>query len=76
MRLFISLLSIAVFAGCGGPSSNVQGTVTVDGQLARQGTVAFHPVEGGATAFLAFPASPHRIGAALRSGEQVVENTS
>lgn len=33
-------------------------------------------LEGGATAFLAFPASPGRIGAALRSGEQGVETTS
>lgn len=33
-------------------------------------------LEGGATAFLALPASPRRIGAALRSGEQVVETTT
>ena len=33
-------------------------------------------LEGGATAFLALPASPRRIGAALRSGERVVETTT
>jgi DNA-binding NarL/FixJ family response regulator len=33
-------------------------------------------LEGGATAFLVLPASPRRIGAALRSGEPVVETTS
>ena len=33
-------------------------------------------LEGGATAFLSLPASPRRIGAALRSGEPGIESTS
>jgi hypothetical protein len=33
--------------GCNEPAASVQGTVTIDGQIARQGTVVFHPVEEG-----------------------------
>jgi hypothetical protein len=40
-----------VAVGCGGPAyeydSVVTGTVTVDGELAKTGTVTFHPVEQG-----------------------------
>jgi hypothetical protein len=44
--------SVAVFAqGCGGPAYQydavVTGTVTIDGDLAKSGTVTFHPVKEG-----------------------------
>ena len=46
----ISVLLITA-QGCGGPAyeydSVVTGTVTVDGDLAKSGTVAFHPVKEG-----------------------------
>jgi hypothetical protein len=47
------LLSLPVVAclGCGGPDATVQGTVTVGGEIAHQGTVQFHPVHGGPTAY-------------------------
>jgi hypothetical protein len=39
-------------AGCNSKmDSSVQGTVTIDGQLANRGTVAFNPVGGGAPAY-------------------------
>jgi len=41
--------------GCGGPSSSydatVEGTVTVDGQLAKRGRVVFHPLDEGPVAY-------------------------
>ena len=44
----------AVLGGCNGPAyeydSVVTGTVTVDGELAKSGTLIFHPVDGGPTA--------------------------
>lgn len=46
-----SILLIAACGGCGGPNASVQGTVTIDGQLARGGTVQFHPVDDGPTAY-------------------------
>jgi hypothetical protein len=49
LLLFVGLL--AAFVGCGGPAATVQGTVTIDGEVARRGTVQFHPVEGGPTAY-------------------------
>jgi hypothetical protein len=52
MRVFVpSILLLAACLSCGGPDASVQGTVTIDGQLARGGTVQFHPVEGGPTAY-------------------------
>ena len=44
-------LIIALLSGCGGPDSTVQGTVTIDGELAHRGIVTFHPVDGGPTAY-------------------------
>lgn len=44
------LLGLALSCGCNQPptrSASVSGTVLVDGELAIQGTVTFHPVEGG-----------------------------
>jgi hypothetical protein len=43
----LSAVVFSVFMGCNEPAASVQGTVTIDGQLARQGTVVFHPVEEG-----------------------------
>jgi hypothetical protein len=46
--IFVGLIEIV---GCGGPAheydSIVTGTVTVDGDLAKSGTVVFHPTKGG-----------------------------
>jgi hypothetical protein len=43
---------VATCLGCGGGAvSTVQGTVTIDGQLAPRGTVLFHPVDDGPTAY-------------------------
>jgi hypothetical protein len=50
-RILVCLSLLAVFAGCGGPDATVQGSVTIDGQLARRGTVVFHPVDGGPAAY-------------------------
>lgn len=50
-RFQVLLLITAAWAGCGGPDSTVQGTVTIDGQLARRGSVVFHPVGGGPAAY-------------------------
>jgi hypothetical protein len=47
----VSFGLLAVCIGCGSPSANVQGTVTIDGQLAQNGTVVFHPVDEGPTAY-------------------------
>jgi hypothetical protein len=49
LLLFAGLL--AACGGCGGPAATVQGTVTIDGQLAQQGTVVFHPIDKGPTAY-------------------------
>jgi len=39
-------------AGCHSKlDSSVQGTVTINGELTDHGTIAFHPVSGGATAY-------------------------
>jgi hypothetical protein len=42
---------LVLAAGCGGPANEydsvVTGTVTIDGELAKSGTVTFHPVEDG-----------------------------
>ena len=46
-RFLLYCVSMAALIGCGGPDATVQGTVTIDGQLARRGTVLFHPVDGG-----------------------------
>jgi hypothetical protein len=55
-RLIVSnLMLLAVVVGCGGPSASydatVEGSVTVDGQLAKQGQVVFHPATKGPTAY-------------------------
>jgi hypothetical protein len=42
---------LAACVGCSDSGTTVQGTVTIDGQIARQGTVQFHPVEEGPTAY-------------------------
>jgi hypothetical protein len=53
-RLLIAAALLAASGGCGGASAkydaNVQGTVTIDGELAPGGTVTFTPVEKGPTA--------------------------
>jgi len=46
----LALLFVCCF-GCGSPTSNVHGTVTIDCELANQGTVQFHPVQSGPTAY-------------------------
>ena len=57
MKRFRQFLFIAFGAciGCGGPSARydatVEGTVTVDGQLASRGRVMFHPVKEGPPAY-------------------------
>jgi hypothetical protein len=45
------ILLTAAFAGCDRPAATVQGTVTIDGQLVSRGTVVFHPVSSGPTAY-------------------------
>lgn len=49
-----ALIGCALLFGCGGAESpydaNVQGTVTIDGELAPNGSVTFTPVEEGPTA--------------------------
>lgn len=53
MRYFLPLVALTLL-GCGGSQSgydaNVQGTVTVDGELANGGTVTFHPTGKGPVA--------------------------
>jgi len=53
-RLLIAAALLAASGGCGGASAkydaNVQGTVTIDGELAPGGTVTFTPVKKGPTA--------------------------
>jgi hypothetical protein len=53
-RLLIAAALLAASGGCGGATAkydaNVQGTVTIDGELAPGGTVTFTPVEKGPTA--------------------------
>ncbi|QDT73881.1 hypothetical protein [Lacipirellula limnantheis] len=48
-----ALTSVAAVLGCGGANAkydaNVQGTVTIDGELAPGGSVTFTPVENGPT---------------------------
>jgi hypothetical protein len=47
----IAVMSLAI-VGCNPvPDTAVQGTVTVEGELAKSGIVVFHPVEGGAPAY-------------------------
>ncbi len=50
IRSAVSLV-LLTFVGCGGPAyeydSVVTGTVTIDGELAKSGTVTFHPVGDG-----------------------------
>jgi hypothetical protein len=47
----VALSALAIAAGCGGPAyeydSTVTGKVTVDGELAKSGTVTFHPADEG-----------------------------
>lgn len=46
-----TVLVLFAVTGCGGPAyeydSIVTGTVTIDGELAKSGTVTFHPVDKG-----------------------------
>lgn len=52
IRLYATLASIAAFVGCGANAkydANVQGAVTIDGELAPGGSVTFTPVEKGPT---------------------------
>lgn len=47
-----AVLACVIVAGCGPrPDATVEGTVTIDGQLAGRGTVVFHPVEVGPVAY-------------------------
>jgi hypothetical protein len=52
-RLLVASALLAASGGCGGASAkydaNVQGTVTIDGELAPGGSVTFTPVEKGPT---------------------------
>jgi hypothetical protein len=45
------VLLIVPCVGCGGADATVQGTVTIDGQLAPRGAVMFHPIDDGPTAY-------------------------
>lgn len=49
-----AIAGLLLAAGCGGPAYEydavVTGTVTVDGELARSGTVTFHPAKKGPAA--------------------------
>jgi hypothetical protein len=50
-RTMAVVLSICC-AGCGSKmDSTVQGTVTIDGEIANRGTIAFYPAGGGAPAY-------------------------
>lgn len=53
--LFNSTIFVLIFAcGCGKANNQkavVQGTVTIEGELAHQGIVTFHPVGGGPVAY-------------------------
>lgn len=55
MRFTLSTLWLCLIftPGCGdkGRESIVQGTVTIDGELAPRGIVTFHPKKGGASAY-------------------------
>jgi hypothetical protein len=56
MKTIVACATAAVVfvAGCSGPANKydavVTGTVTIDGELANNGTVTFHPVDGGKVA--------------------------
>ena len=51
MAIISTVLTLSAVCGCGGPAyeydSTVTGTVTIDGDLAKSGTVTFHPAEKG-----------------------------
>jgi hypothetical protein len=50
--LVIAIAACGASGGCGAkPDATVQGTVTIDGELANRGTVVFHPVESGPPAY-------------------------
>lgn len=53
MLIPFCLLALVAFMGCQEQEQGavVQGTVTIDGELAKSGTVAFHPQSEGAAAF-------------------------
>jgi len=66
----IGLGCLSVSLGCGESGkeqdASVQGTVTIDGELAERGTIAFHPVDEGPAAY----GSIHENGTfALRIGQ-------
>lgn len=52
-RLVLALLPVAVLAlvGCGPGWGSASGTVTLDGELLKDGVISFHPDGGGATAY-------------------------
>jgi len=70
-RYFLcAAIALPVVLGCNGAvkeqDAGVQGTVTIDGELAVQGVVAFHSEEGGAVAY----GTIHKDGSyALRIGQ-------
>lgn len=46
--VFVFILVAVLMAGCGEPKfSEVSGTVTYDGKVVEQGSIAFIPVDGG-----------------------------
>lgn len=50
--LVIVIVACGASGGCGAkPDATVQGTVTIDGELANRGTVVFHPVKEGPPAY-------------------------
>jgi hypothetical protein len=65
--ILLSLAILSVFGGCSEPAASVQGTVTIDGQIARQGTVVFHPVDEGSP--VAYGAIAEDGSYALRVGQ-------
>jgi hypothetical protein len=54
LRRIAAIAGLLLASGCGGPAYKydavVTGTVTIDGELAKSGTITFHPVSKGQAA--------------------------
>ena len=56
--VYLGLGGILAISGCGGPfDASANGVVTFDGKAVPRGTVSFHPVSGGPTAYAAIGAN-------------------